>query len=94
MTGGGGLDIFRYAVVAESVLQFSAGRIDVSGDDTLAGFQAGADRIDLSAFHFAGSQASVLVRSGSGFTADLTAATGFFGAAGVAVEYAGSAARV
>lgn len=89
-TGGSGADVFRYQTADDSALQTNGGTIITSGDDKITGFQASTDKIDLSEFGFAGTQATVLTKSTTGFSTNLNNATGFFGNAGVAVEYAGT----
>ena len=89
-TGGLGADIFHYGAVADSALQTSGGAIDVSGDDTLVSFLAGTDKIDLISLGFSGASASVLTKTSTAFSTTLANGTGFFGTAGVAVEYAKS----
>lgn len=90
LTGGLGADVFRYGAVADSALLTSGGTIDVSGADTLVGFIAGTDKIDLSGFVVPSVAASVLTKTTTAFSSTLANGAGFFGTAGVAVEYAKS----
>jgi len=100
LTGGNGADIgadvFVYAGATDSALQTSGGSIVVSGDDTIAAFQATLDKIDLTAFGFAGPGEAAITKPTTGFSTDLASGAGFYGTAGVAVEYAsfGDTARV
>ena len=89
MSGGKGADFFQYGHVADSPLQTIGGLISVSGDDQILGFQVGSDKIDLSSLLLPGAAQSVVTKSTTGFSADLANGAGYFGAAGVAVEYAG-----
>jgi len=91
LNGGAGADIFVYAESRDSLLVTDlAGNIQTWADDTLLSFQAGMDKIDLSAFNFVGDQTAVLQKPGSGFTGNTAAGAGFFDPSGaaVAVEYA------
>ena len=59
LTGGAGADIFVYGNSNDSPLQTSVGAITVTADDLIASFQAGVDKIDLSAFGFTGLSGAV-----------------------------------
>ncbi len=88
LAGGNGADTFIYASALDSPLVTNAGNIDAAATDVLKQFQAKLDKIDLSAFNFLGQQTAVLSRSVTAFTSNTSAGTGFFGTAGLVVEYA------
>ena len=92
LDGFKGADTFIYDEALDSPLVTFGGVIQPSFDDTLVSFQVGQDKIDLAAFGLLGSQTAVWTKSTSGFSADLSGATGFFGTTGsaVAAEYARS----
>jgi len=94
MKGNNGADIFRYLAASDSPLALSGSTIDTSAFDQIASFQAGTDKLDLHVFGFTGAAASVVTKTSTAFTATLAKATGFFGTAGVAVEYASSGRTV
>ena len=87
LSGRGGADVFVYRSAEESAFRTSGTNIVTSGADTIVSFVAGADVIDLSAFGFSGGAASLLVRSTTGISNTTATAAGFFGTAGVAIEY-------
>ena len=89
LNGGKGADVFVYEEWRDSPLVTDlSGNIFTSVSDLLVSFQASSDRIDLSKFGLLGDQTAVLNSSTKSFTTDLSAGTGFFGTAGVVVEYA------
>lgn len=89
LNGGRGADKFAYREDLDSpLLADFSGNIVASVTDVLIGFQAGQDKIDLSAFGFLGEETAVLTKSTSGFTTNLNSGAGFFGTAAVATEYA------
>ena len=88
MVGGRGADTFIYLAASDSPYATVNGVMSLAGSDLISGFQVSIDMIDLSAFGFSGSQAAVLTKSVTGFSTGDVA--GFFGTAGVAVEYARS----
>ena len=88
MKGNNGSDIFFYFAPTDSPLTLANGAIDAAYNDKITSFQVGTDKIDLSAFGFGGAAASVLNKTTTTFSTSLSNGTGFFGTAGVAVEYA------
>lgn len=88
LNGMGGADIFSYREWRDSPLSTDfSGNIIASAGDTLLSFKTSEDKIDLSAFDFLGDQTAVLTKSTTSFTNNLSSGAGFFGTAGVAVEY-------
>ncbi len=97
-TGGKGADLFQYLRVGDSPLETFSGLIDTRNDDTLVNFVGGTDVIDLTGLLIPLGAQSVVTQSTSGFSANLANGAGYFGSAGVAVEYSANgnsvAARV
>lgn len=88
LKGNSGADVFRYLAASDSPFVVSGGAIDTSVIDVITGFQAGTDKLDLSAFLIPAGAQSVVTRSTSAFSTGAVNGAGFFGTAGVAVEQA------
>lgn len=86
MKGNSGADAFRYLAAGDSPFSVVGNTIDTSGIDKITSFQAGTDKLDLSALGILSAAQKVLTRSTSSLSTGAVNGTGFFGTAGVAVE--------
>jgi hypothetical protein len=83
LTGGAGADVFVYTSAADS---------RIGALDSLTDFTHATDKIDVSAFNFAGQPQTVATNNVGSFTTANTA--GFFGTNGVIVQKVGAAEQI